>query len=107
MVLLLRNKLFITMLGDVVTMRSSKRNLTSPSGDGTPIVMGLNLARVQVHCSRLSWPPGSLEIFCLPRRSGAPTCAGWASLGLAEQGEKPNGPSRREVLASFLPWRHG
>ena len=46
-------KLFITTLGDVVTMRSPKRHLTSPCGHGTPIVMGLNLARVQVHFLRM------------------------------------------------------
>ena len=37
-------KFFITTLGDVVTMRSPKRHLMSPSGDGTSIVVGLNLA---------------------------------------------------------------
>ena len=46
-------KLFTTTLGDVATMQFPKRHLTSPSGDGTPIVMGLNLTRVQVHCLRM------------------------------------------------------
>ena len=39
-------KLSITTLGDVVTMRSPKRHLTSLCRHGTPIVMGLTLARV-------------------------------------------------------------
>ena len=42
-------KLFITTLGDVVTIWSPKRHFTSPCGHGTPIVMGLNLTRVRVH----------------------------------------------------------
>ena len=33
-------KLFITTLGDVVTMRSPNSHLTSPCVHGTPIVMG-------------------------------------------------------------------
>ena len=45
--------LLIKMLGEVVTLRSPKKHLTSPCEHGTPIVMGLILARVQVHCLRM------------------------------------------------------
>ena len=40
-------------------------------------------------------------------RNRAPTCAGEASAMQRCMVRSPSGPSRGEVLASFLPWRHG